>query len=138
MKDMAEIDSLRNIAIIAHVDHGKADIDQEIKNAEEKVTKAAKEIVQAQQAQVKAVAAKNINAVDLQKKKEKEEELRRQLEADLSDFKRERDVEEAAYDSTTILEKMKRIKESAEAAKKDEQDKNNNLLDDIAAQLGGD
>ena len=134
---LAEVAALKT-KLADEVADDKADIDQEIKNAEEKVTKAAKEIVQAQQAQVKAVAAKNINAVDLQKKKEKEEELRRQLEADLSDFKRERDVEEAAYDSTTILEKMKRIKESAEAAKKDEQDKNNNLLDDIAAQLGGD
>ena len=137
---LAEVAALKTkLADEAAADQAaKENLDEEIKVAEEKVTRAAKEIVQAQHAQVKAVAAKNINAVDLQKKKAKEEELKQQLQADLSDFKRERAVEEEAYDSTTIVEKMKRIKEKADAAKKETQEQNNNLLDDIAAQLGED
>ena len=111
-------------------------IDVEIKQAEDKVSKAAIDIVHAQQAQVKAVAAKSVNAIDLQKKKQMEEDFRKQLKADLSEFRRERDEEEKAYaDSSTIIEKMRRIKESAEAAKKDAKEKDVGLLGDIAAQL---
>ena len=114
-------------------------IDVEIKQAEDKVSKAAIDIVHAQQAQVKAVAAKSVNAIDLQKKKQMEEDFRKQLKADLSEFRRERDEEEKAYaDSSTIIEKMRRIKESAEAAKKDAKEKDVGLLGDIAAQLDGD
>ena len=68
-----------------------------------------------------------------------EEDFRKQLKADLSEFRRERDEEEKAYaDSSTIIEKMRRIKESAEAAKKDAKEKDVGLLGDIAAQLDGD
>ena len=113
-------------------------ISVEIKEAEEKISKAAVDIVQAQQAQVKAVAAKSVVDVDLQKKRELERQLREKMAEDLSQFRHERDEEEKAFDSNTILEKMRRIKESAEAAKKDAKQKDEGLLDDIAAQLGED
>lgn len=114
-------------------------ISDELKEAEEKASKAALKIVNAQQAEVKAVAAKNINAADIQKKKAMEEELRKQMESDLSDFRKEREEEEAVYaNSNTIMEKMRRIKEKAEQAKADAKSKDVGLLDDIAAQLGGD
>lgn len=113
-------------------------ISVEIKQAEEKISKAAVDIVQAQQAQVKAVAAKSVVDVDLQKKRQLEQQLRDKMQEDLSQFRHEREEEEKAYDSNTILEKMRRIKESAEAAKKDAKQKDTGLLDDIAAQLGDD
>ncbi len=114
-------------------------INAEIRQAEEKVSKAAVDIVQAQQAQMKAVAAKNVNAVDLEKKKQLEEELHKQIKADLSQFRHEKEEEEKAYaDSSTVMEKMRRIKESAEAARKKAKEKDVDLLGDIAAQLGDD
>jgi CRP-like cAMP-binding protein len=138
---MQEIELLRAKQNDAEVTSTKVQQDsivEELKQAEQKASKAAVEIVQAQQAQVKAVAAKTVNEVDLQKKVKLEEELRKKTDADLSEFRHERNAEEKTYDTNTIIEKMKRIKESAEAAKKDAKSQNENLLGDIAAQLGDD
>lgn len=138
---MQEIELLRAKQNDAEVTSTKVQQDsiiEELKQAEQKASKAAVKIVQAQQAQVKAVAAKTVNEVDLQKKMKLEEELRKKMDADLSEFRHEREAEEKTYDTNTIIEKMKRIKESAEAAKKSAKDQNENLLGDIAAQLGED
>ena len=139
---MAEVAELRakQEADTTTTDKSQQDsITDELKLAQAKLNKASVEIAQAQQAQVKAVAAKNENEVDLKNKLAAEENLRAQMAADLSDFKREIEEEEQAYaNSNTIMEKMRRIKESAEAAKKETQEKNSGLLDDIAAQLGDD
>ncbi|MBT7951194.1 MAG: cyclic nucleotide-binding domain-containing protein, partial [Gammaproteobacteria bacterium] len=138
---MQEIELLRAKQNDAEVTSTKVQQDsivEELKQAEQKASKAAVKIVQAQQAQVKAVAAKTVNEVDLQKKKKLEEELRQKMEADLSEFRHEREAEEKSYDTNTIIEKMKRIKESAEAAKQSAKSQNENLLGDIAAQLGDD
>jgi CRP-like cAMP-binding protein len=137
---MAEVEALRGKLQDEQAVADKTQQDSisvEIKQAEEKISKAAAEIVQAQQAQVKAVTVKSVVDVDLQKKRNLKQQLRDKMAEDLSQFRHERDEEEKAFDSDTILEKMRRIKESAEAAKKDAKQKDDGLLGDIAAQLGG-
>jgi CRP-like cAMP-binding protein/rhodanese-related sulfurtransferase len=139
LREVEQLRTKQNEELAAADVAEKETISVEIKQAEEKISKAAIDIVHAQQAEMKAVAAKNINEVDIQKKKQMEEELHKQMQADLSQFRHEKDEEEKAYaDSSTIMEKMRRIKESAEAAKKTAKAKDVGLLDDIAAQLGND
>ncbi|NKB38610.1 MAG: hypothetical protein GKR93_15860 [Gammaproteobacteria bacterium] len=137
---MAEVAELRAQQEAVAADKAQQEtITGELKVAQAKLNKASVEIAQAQQAQVKAVAAKNEKEDDLKKKKAAEESLREQMQADLSQFKREIEEEEQAYaNSNTIMEKMRRIRESAEAAKKETKEKDSGLLDDIAAQLGDD
>ena len=109
----------------------------EIKVAEEKVNKANKDLAQVQQAQVKVIAAKKINQEGLIKQTVIEEEVRKQLEVDLADFREDLEEEEQKFSSmATQMEHMKRIKKRADAAKNATEQANSSLLDEIAAQLG--
>lgn len=107
-----------------------------IKLAQDKLAKATEKIARVEQDEEKAVVAKKVNEEDLVRKKAEEEALRKQLEADLSEFKEELEEQEREYaNATTQLEHMRRIKERAEAAKKAAETSAKDLLSDVASQL---
>ena len=99
--------------------------------------KATQKITRVDQDEEQAVVAKKVNEEDLTKKMAEEESLRKQLAADLDEFKDELEEQEREYaNATTQLEHMRRIKERAEAAKKSAQNAAQDLLSDVASQLG--
>jgi CRP-like cAMP-binding protein len=109
----------------------------ELKVAEEKINRANRELAQVQQAQVKAITAKKINQEGLIKQTVMEEEVRKQLEADLEDFREDLDEEEKKFTTmASQMEFMKRIKQRADAARNAAEQANANLIDEVAAQLG--
>ncbi|MBF8269192.1 MAG: hypothetical protein HW386_901 [Gammaproteobacteria bacterium] len=109
----------------------------EIRVAEEKINKANKDLAQVQQAQVKVIAARKINQEGLIKQTVIEEEVRKQLEVDLVDFREDLEEEEKKFSSmATQMDHMKRIKQRADSAKNATEQANSSLLDEIAAQLG--
>jgi CRP-like cAMP-binding protein len=113
------------------------ELKDKIKQAQDKLVRASEKVAKVEQDEEQAVVARKVNEEDLQKKKAEEEALRKQLEADLSEFKEELEVQEREYaNATTQLEHMRRIKERAEAAKKAAEDASHNLLSDVASQLG--
>ena len=113
------------------------ELKDKIKQAQAKLIQATENVVKVQQDEEQAVVARKVNEEDLQKKKAEEETLRKQLEADLSEFKEELEVQEREYaNATTQLEHMRRIRERAESAKKAAEDASRNLLSDVASQLG--
>jgi CRP-like cAMP-binding protein len=115
----------------------EASLKVELKVAEEKISRANKELAQAQQAQVKAIAAKKQNQEGLIKQTVIEEELRKQLEVDLQGFRSDLEEEEKKFTSMAKqMDYMKRIKQSADAAKQATEQANASLLDEIASQLG--
>ena len=111
----------------------------ELKEAEDKINRANKELAQAQQAQVKAVAARKMNEVGMIKQVAMEEEVRKQLEADLEEFKEDLEEEEKKFaDISAQMDHMKRIRQRAEEARNAEEQANESLLDEISAQLNKD
>lgn len=113
------------------------ELKEKIKHAQDKLAKATEKIAKVEQDEEKVVVAKKVNEEDLVKKKAEEEALRKQLEADLSEFKEELEEQEREYASaTTQLEHMRRIKERAEAAKKAATTSAADLLSEVAGQLG--
>lgn len=113
------------------------ELKEKIKQAQQKLIVATEKIAKVDQDEEQAVVAKKVNEEDLVKKKAEEEALRKQLEADLVEFKGELEVQEREYaNATTQLDHMRRIKERAEAAKKAAESAASNLLSDIASQLG--
>lgn len=119
--------------------HAEESLQSEIKQAEEKINQATKNLAQAQQAQFKAIAEKHVNQEDIMKQKAKEAELNKQLAEDLSEFREELEQEEKKFTSmASQMDHMKRIKERADAAKNAAEQANENILDEIASQLGND
>jgi CRP-like cAMP-binding protein len=115
----------------------KAALKDKIKGAQQKLAKASEKAAKVEEDEEKAVVAQKVNQEDLQKKKAEEEALAKQLHADLEGFKEELAEQEREYASaTTQLEHMKRIKERAEAAKREALDANTDLISDVSAQLG--
>jgi len=113
------------------------ELKDKIKLAQEKLAKATEKIARVDQDEEQAVVAKKVNDEDLSKKKAEEEALRKQLAADLDEFKEELEEQEREYaNATTQLDHMRRIKERAEAAKKAAETSAKDLLSDVAAQLG--
>jgi CRP-like cAMP-binding protein len=109
----------------------------EIREAEEKLNRANREIEHAEKAQVKTAAASKVNEADLLKQKMLEEELSKQLAEDLEEFREELDEEERKFANlASQMEHMKRIKARADSAKQAAKNSNFSLLDEIAAQLG--
>ena len=115
----------------------KTELKDKIKRAQDKLAKAAENAAKAEQEEEKASVAKKVNEADLIKKKAEEIALAKQLQADLNDFKEELEEQEKEYASAkTQLDHMRRIKERAEAAKRQAEDSAEDLLSDVAAQLG--
>jgi CRP-like cAMP-binding protein len=122
---------------IARNEVARNELKDKIKQAQDKLIQATEKVAKVEKDEEQAVVARNVNEEDLLKKKAEEETLRRQLEADLSEFKEELEVQEREYaNASTQLEHMRRIKERAESAKKAAEDASRNLLSDVASQLG--
>lgn len=112
-------------------------IKDEIKQVEDKIDKANKEIEDAHKAEQVAEVAQKINQEDLQSKKAEEEELSKQLAADLKDFRDDLTEEDKNFaNMTSQLEHMKRIQQSAAQAKKQARESDRGLLQEIKKQLG--
>lgn len=114
-------------------------LEQELKDAEEKISRANLEIEKVEQAAIEVDAADKLNKEDLIKQIVIEEEVAKQLEADLKDFRKEN--EEKAASVTNIssqMEHMRRIRMKAEAAKQEAKEATVNMLSEIESQLGSD
>ena len=112
-------------------------MEKELKVAEDKVNEANKEIAQVEKAANEADAANKLNKEDLMKQLVIEEEVRKQLEEDLQDFREEHEEKEKDFvNISSQMEQMKRIKEKAMAAKQAAKQKNVDMLSEIEAQLG--
>jgi len=115
----------------------RAQLESEIKAAEEKAVEAEREIEDAKHKEKLTESAKQLNEEDLIKKKKQEEALRAQIEGDLEDFEDEQEEEAASITQVQMqADMMKRIKLKAAEAKKNAANANANLLDDISKQLG--
>jgi predicted RNA-binding Zn ribbon-like protein len=115
----------------------RAQLESEIKAAEEKAVEAEREIEDARHKEKLTESAKQLNEEDLIKKKKQEEALRAQIEGDLEDFEDEQEEEAASITQVQMqADMMKRIKLKAAEAKKNAANANANLLDDISKQLG--
>jgi CRP-like cAMP-binding protein len=121
------------------IDQGNKDDESlidEMKRAQEKLEAAKRALDDAQHEEKITVAAKEGNEEDLLKQKEEEEKLNRQMEAELSDWKDEEVEREKQFEGReSQTEHIKRITESAEAARKKTQDAADGLFADIADQI---
>ena len=112
---------------------------EQIKQVEVKMQQAQQNLESVQKAEIRAKAASVVNAQELRKRKEEEERLRKQIEADLADFESQHQEQAPAPQAAMATsEHSKRIKMRADTEQKKLEDANKNLLDDIASQLGKD
>ncbi len=114
-------------------------VEEEIKAVEAKLQEAQKNLDTAAEAEVSIVAVKEVNEQELLRQKQEEEELRKQVQADLAEFKQEENIKEEKVGRDKIVahaDHIKRIKERAAAAKRQAEQANTNLIEDVAAQLG--
>ena len=82
-------------------------------------------------------AADRLNKEDLMKQLVIEEEVKKQLAADLQDFRKEHEVKEESFTNmASQMEHMKRIRMKADEAKNAAQQANVDLLSEIESQLG--
>jgi CRP-like cAMP-binding protein/rhodanese-related sulfurtransferase len=137
---MAEVETLKAKAREAAAvpeRTGPAPATEDVRIAEAKLDEANRNIAQMQQAREKAEQAQKINEEDLAQRKLLEEEMRKQLEADLNQFKEDLEEQEKKFTSVSSqMEHMRRIKERADAAKKATRAATDSLLSDVASQLG--
>ena len=111
-------------------------LNSELRDAEERLSRARREIAQAEREREEAEEARRINEEDLVKRYEIEEETRKSLEQDLDQFKEHLAQEEKKFASiSSQLEHMKRIRKRADEAKVASQQHTDNLLTDVASQL---
>jgi CRP-like cAMP-binding protein len=112
---------------------------EQIRQVEAKMQQAQQNLESVQKAEIKAKTARVVNAQELQKRKEEEERLRKQIESDVADFESEQKVTAPApQEVLAFSDHAKRIREQADAAQKKLDDANKNLLNDISSQLGSD
>ena len=111
-------------------------MNSELRDAEERLSRARREIAQAEREREEAEEARRINEEDLVKRYEIEEETRKSLAQDLDQFKEHLAQEEKKFASiSSQLEHMKRIRKRADEAKVASQQHTDNLLTDVASQL---
>lgn len=112
---------------------------EEMKQAEEKLREAKRELDDAHHKEKITEAVKEVNEEDLLKQKEEEEKLNRQMEVDLSNWKEEEVEREKQFEGKiSQVEHIKRIKESVETARKKAQKSTENLFSDISSQISDD
>jgi CRP-like cAMP-binding protein/rhodanese-related sulfurtransferase len=115
---------------------GGVSLKSEIKHAEARLNQAKVSIAKSQQQTIQIQEQKRMNAADLETKRMEGQAMRKNLEADLANFREELEEKEKEFASmTTQLEHMRRIKERAEEAKAKAQMANANLLSDVKRQL---
>lgn len=114
-------------------------ISDQIKEVQDKISVADKQIEEVQSAEKQAAEAVQLNEEDLRKQAEEEEKLKQQLEEDLQDFIEEHEEQvKKVSDKFSGTDYMKRIKERAEAARKDAEDATESLFADVASMLDDD
>ena len=114
-------------------------VEAEIRAAEEKLQQAEKNLENVQQAENSISAARELNEEELQRQKEEEERIRKEVESDLAEFAEEFEEQEKAKSTVEVqADHAKRIKQRAEAAKKEAEKATDDLFSDIASQLGQD
>jgi CRP-like cAMP-binding protein len=137
---LEEVERLRARESDAEVTQSRKEretLQEELRHAEERLEHARQEIDAAQEAQEQAEQARKINEEDLAQRQKLEEELRARLEQDLEGFKQELAQQEKQFKSIgSQMEHMRRIKDKANAARAAAQQANDNLLSDVASQLG--
>ena len=106
-------------------------LEAEMKSAETRLAQARKNAEEVQQAENSIAAARE--AGDLELLKLKEEELRRQLEAEITAWKEEH-ADDLAVPESIMLE-LRRMKEHAEVAKKTAEKRARDLISEIASQI---
>ena len=112
-------------------------VEDEIKAAEAKLQQAEKNLETVQQAEESMSAARELNKEELQRQKEEEERIRKEVEADLAEFVEDFEEQEKSKANVVVpADHAKRIKERAEAAKKEAEKATDDLFADIASQLG--
>src|SRR3990170_3674665 len=111
-------------------------VEDEIKAVEARLQQAQKNLETVQEAEVTIAAAKEVNEQELLRQKAQEEMLRKQVESDLAEFKQD-EVKRAVEPDRVVaqVDHIKRIRESAAAAKRTAEKATKNLFDDVAAQL---
>ncbi len=121
---------------ITHSSSARESLKSELQEAEDRLSRARKEIAEADREREQAEAARRINEQDLKQRYVIEEETRKNLEQDLEQFKEHLAQEEKKFASiSSQLEHMKRIRKRADEAKMATQQHTDNLLTDVASQL---
>ena len=114
-------------------------IEQDILAAEEKAKEAEREIEDAIHKAKVTESAQQENEADILRKKQEQAKLMAQLNEEIENFDEELQSEAPSVTQIQMqADLMKRIKEKAAAAKKQAAQRNSNLLDDVARQLGED
>ncbi|MBI1731376.1 MAG: cyclic nucleotide-binding domain-containing protein [Gammaproteobacteria bacterium] len=135
----AEVERLRSRQQDDEVTQGRPardSLDSDIREAEERLNRARREIADAERERVEAEEARRINEEDLVKRYEIEEETRKALEQDLEQFKEHLHQEEKKFASlSSQMEHMRRIKKRADEARQATEQRTDNLLSDVASQL---
>lgn len=135
--EVANLHAKQRDAEITQSRAARTSLDDEIRIAQEKLELASRSLAQADEAHEKADSARKMNEEDIARKVALEQEMRKQLEADLKGFKQELDAEDKKFGNVRAqMEHMRRIKGKADEAKKATQQATDNLFADIAAQLG--
>jgi CRP-like cAMP-binding protein len=117
----------------------KKALDKEIKEAEAKLAKARASLDNAEDAEHTIVEAREVNEEELRRQKEIEEEMRKHTAADLEDFMEEhKEKEKSKPKVVDAADHAKRIKASADDAKKTAEEATDDLFSDIASQLSDD
>ena len=134
--EVERLRSRRNDDEITQSRSAQDSLNSELRDAEERLSRARREIAEADREREEVEAARRINEEDLVKRYEIEEETRKSLEKDLEQFKEHLAQEEKKFASiSSQLEHMKRIRKRADEAKVATQQHTDNLLTDVASQL---
>ena len=134
--EVERLRSRRNDDEITQSRSAQDSLNSELRDAEERLSRARREIAEADREREEVEAARRINEEDLVKRYEIEEETRKGLEKDLEQFKEHLAQEEKKFASiSSQLEHMKRIRKRADEAKVATQQHTDNLLTDVASQL---
>ena len=133
-KEVAELKARQKSDV--SVQESKA-VAEEIKVVEERLQEAEKNVKEAETAGESIQAARVINEEELKRQKEIAEEMRAQVEADLAEFM-EQQKDEDKDKVVAHSDHIKRIKERANAAKREAEKATDDLFADIASQLGKD
>ena len=127
------------IKLAQNNDKKDGQLQQRIKAAEAEASQARDDLAQAEKVHEQTQTAQQNNIRELAQQNEEEKQLREQIESEVSEWLNENDLQSPSGEELEKqAEHMRRIKERAEQAKRESQHAAQNLMDDIADQLGKD
>ncbi len=131
-----EAQKLRAAQADALDEKARKEAEDQMRMAEYKLRQAEKNLENAHQAKVNVQTAEQIRRQEIEVQQLKNDDLGRQVEEDLAMFMDEQDrLERSASRVISHSEHVKRIKERAEAAKREAENATKNLFSDIESQL---